>query len=390
MNILFVHEIDWSTKVVFDFHLLIEEMVLRGHKVSVMDYRDKPQGLGTEHYLADSRTVDGLSVRLVRPGYLNIPGLKRLSYGVTSLVEANKTLQGLSIDIVVIYSVPTNGLSVLIAAKGLGIPIVFRSIDYLHKLVGNPLLTSITKVLEKVVYRNVDCILPDAPCYSDYVKAMGAKEAKVGYLPAAVDTVVFSSGEVDRPSVMKSLGLEISDQVAIFMGSLFDFSGLDLLVEDFSSVLAIRPRARLVIVGEGPQRKKLESIAEANGISSKVRFTGRVPYLEITKYLRIADVGVNTFPFTKWTSGILPGKIFQYLAVGLPVVSTPQRSLEYLKLTGLFRSAGDSIVKVLSNTLGANRRELESQIYVKENHSVTVLGEHLEKVLEEVIERAKG
>ena len=38
MNILFVHEVDWLNKVVFDIHSLSELLSLRGHKVYAIDY----------------------------------------------------------------------------------------------------------------------------------------------------------------------------------------------------------------------------------------------------------------------------------------------------------------------------------------------------------------
>ena len=40
MNILFVHEVDWLEKVVFDIHFLAESLSLLGHQVYIIDYQD--------------------------------------------------------------------------------------------------------------------------------------------------------------------------------------------------------------------------------------------------------------------------------------------------------------------------------------------------------------
>ena len=52
MNILFVHEVDWLKKVVFDIHSLAEALSLRGHRIFAVDYentwnRDSFYDLGT-------------------------------------------------------------------------------------------------------------------------------------------------------------------------------------------------------------------------------------------------------------------------------------------------------------------------------------------------------
>ena len=91
MNILFIHEIDWLNKVVFELHGLSELLSLRGHHVYAIDYenpwdRDGVFSLGslkTREINGISRAFSGASVSLVRPGFIKIPGLSRLSAAVT-------------------------------------------------------------------------------------------------------------------------------------------------------------------------------------------------------------------------------------------------------------------------------------------------------------------
>ncbi|GAG95043.1 unnamed protein product, partial [marine sediment metagenome] len=99
MNILFVHEVDWLNKVVFDIHSLAESLSVSGNKVYVIDYeslwtRDGPFDFGS----MKTREVDNAArahpdamIHLRRPGFIKIPGLSRLSAGFTHYLEIQKT-----------------------------------------------------------------------------------------------------------------------------------------------------------------------------------------------------------------------------------------------------------------------------------------------------------
>ena len=125
MNILFVHEVDWLAKVVFDIHSLAEGLSLLGHRVYAIDYentwsRNGFPGLGslkTREFDGISRAFNGASVCLRRPGFIEIPGLSRVSAAFTHYLEIRKTIREKSIDAIVLYSVPTNGLQTIRLAR---------------------------------------------------------------------------------------------------------------------------------------------------------------------------------------------------------------------------------------------------------------------------------
>jgi len=91
------------------------------------------------------------------------------------------TLLEKKIDVVMLYSVPTNGLQTIYSARRLNIPVVFRSIDLLHQLVP-PVLSMPTKFLERRVYARADEILTITPNHSRYILSMGAAESKIKML----------------------------------------------------------------------------------------------------------------------------------------------------------------------------------------------------------------
>jgi len=72
-----------------------------------------------------------------------------------------------------------------------GIPIVFRSLDVLNKLVTTPILRYPTKYMESRVYSRVDRFLALTPNLCDYAVSLGAEIENTRVLPMTVDTNSF-------------------------------------------------------------------------------------------------------------------------------------------------------------------------------------------------------
>jgi glycosyltransferase involved in cell wall biosynthesis len=131
-------------------------------------------------------------------------------------------------------------------------------------------------------------------------------------LPSGVDASLFSpdtSRRTNGPTVL-------------FMGTIYRFSGLDRVIRDWKSLLAVFPTARLLIVGAGEDQNRLAGLANEAGVASNVVFTGMQPYSALPDFIRSSDVCINPFELNGITEKILPTKLFQYLACGKPVVAT--------------------------------------------------------------------
>ena len=405
MNILFIHEIDWLRKVVFEIHTLSELLSLSGHQVYAIDYesmwtRDGPFDFGsfrTKTINNVARAYSEASMCLIRPGFIKIPGLSRISAAVTHYFEIQKTIKENGIDAIVLYSVPTNGLQTILLARRFNIPVVFRSVDILHTLVPYPVLNKVTKLYEKWVYANVDMILPNTPQYAKYVTSMGAAESKVKLLLFPIDTELFRPS-VDCSEVRRKWGLGEREQVIVFIGTLFEFSGLDEFIRQFPEVIKQIPKARLLIVGDGPQRSKLERIITELRLEKKAIITGFQPYQTMPQYINLATVCINPFLITDDTRDIFPSKIVQYIACGKAAVATPLPGIKTL-LPGeshgvvYASSAGETAKEVVSLLKSTERRQQLGDAglnYVRRVHSHEKIAHQLETVLEEVITKKKS
>jgi glycosyltransferase involved in cell wall biosynthesis len=405
MNILFVHEVDWLKKVVFEIHNLAESLALLGHRVYVIDYENTWQknGFGdmgsfkTKGVEGVSRALAGAAIDLRRPGFIKIPGLSRLSAGLTHYREIRKTVKEKKIDVIVLYSVPTNGLQAISAAKKYGIPVVFRSIDILHKLVPRASLRPLTRRLEKKVYSGVDEILAITPNHVRYVIGLGAAESKVKLLLMPIDTGIFHPSG-DYAEIKQKWGLGEKDRVVVFIGTLFPFTGLDGFLRQFPAVSARIPMARLLIVGDGPQRPELEHIISELGLQKQVTITGFQPYQTMPQYINLADVCVNPFLNTPATRDIFPGKIVQYLACARAAVATPLLGITSLapgESHGvIYADTPQAMAGAVADLLGSEeRRQALGQAglqYVLREHDQSKIARQLESDLLDIIGRNPG
>ncbi|MFC1872657.1 glycosyltransferase family 4 protein [Chloroflexota bacterium] len=330
MNILFVHEVDWLKKVVFDIHNMAESLNALGHHVYAVDYENNwsvadlfvSQSYYTMEFARISRTLPDGSVTLIRPGFVRLPGLSRLTAAYSHLKVIGRVIMDKKIDVVVLYGIPTNGMQTISQARRAGIPVVFRSIDILHELVANPVFKFFTEKLERKVYARVDRILGITPNHTRYVTEMGASGANVKLLLYPIDTNVFYP---DEPSseLREKWGIGRDEKIILFIGTLFEFSGLDRFINRFPAILDQHPDARLLIVGDGPQKQRLESLIKNLKLAHKVIITGFEPYLSTPLYINLATVCINPFLDTETTHGIFPGNVVQCIACGKPTVATP-------------------------------------------------------------------
>jgi len=113
--------------------------------------------------------------------------------------------------------------------------------------------------------------------------------------------------------------------VVLYLGGMERNRGAALMMAAFAQVVAAMPAARLLLVGHFmPAALETEMRADAarRGIDHAVEFAGRVPFERIGDYLARARVGWVTWQAVAKNCKNIPTKLFEYMAYGLPVVSS--------------------------------------------------------------------
>lgn len=158
---------------------------------------------------------------------------------------------------------------------------------------------------------------------------------KIKRIPNGIDTSLYAFDEAERKQVRNSLGYKGTDFVIGFSGRLDAVKNLDLLSEIFRRCNPHCSPFRLLIVGDGPERSRLEALAKSTGIEKYVTFVGA--RTEVLPYLRAMDAFLLTSVREQ-----MPLTVLEAMAVGLPVISTRVGELPYMieeGVSGFLRDA---------------------------------------------------
>jgi len=329
LRILFLHEVNYLTKPIFEMHEFPEHLAALGHEVGFVQF---PEGLSRAE-LANTptrqaipgRVLDDVSLTLFTPKTLSGGLSGRLLTVLTFGKHFRNILQDFKPDIIISFAVPTSGWQALSVSKKSGIPFVFRALDVSHKI-RKSIFSPIIALAERFIYRNADWVSANNPAMLGYVLEKGGEKDKVGVNFPPLDLGHFSAVRKGAGSIRAQLGIPVDAKVILYMGSFFYFSGLPEVIRTFAK--EANHNDYLVIIGAGEQAKELEGIAKDLGIQDKVLFTGLVRFADLPEYLSTADVAINPLKPSLVSNTALPNKVLQYMASGSPVVSTRLRGLE--------------------------------------------------------------
>jgi glycosyltransferase involved in cell wall biosynthesis len=132
-------------------------------------------------------------------------------------------------------------------------------------------------------------------------------------IPTGTDVRPFL--RADGKSLRQSQGWQ-DDKVIVSIGRLAQEKNWETLLRAFALVYRQHPDSRLVLIGDGPDRQNLESLAMELDIAKRVTFTGQLPFEQTPAYLKAADL--FAFASVTETQGLVT---IEAMAAGLPIVA---------------------------------------------------------------------
>lgn len=128
---------------------------------------------------------------------------------------------------------------------------------------------------------------------SKYTKAAVEKIANkaVHVIPMGVDLKLFCSASSAAAAAVRKK-YAIRGKMLLFVGRLAEKKGVTYLISAMASVINEFPGARLVVVGDGPEKAALQRQAQQLGLSGSIIFAGSVPNSQLPPYYKAADVFV--------------------------------------------------------------------------------------------------
>jgi glycosyltransferase involved in cell wall biosynthesis len=337
VKILIVQESDWLKRGPHQQHQLADRLSLRGHQIRVIDYdvlwREQARGgLYSKRQVFDnvSKINAAAKVTVIRPGIIKIPLLDYVSLIITHQKEINRQIKEFQPDIIVGFGI-LNSYLVLRSVKRKRIPFVYYWIDVLHRLIPFKPLQFIGKIAEQKALRQADRVLTINDKLKDYVVTSGAIADKTRVIRAGIDVEQFKP-TADFGDIRRQYGLKETDIVLFFMGWLYHFSGLKEVAAKLAETSD--EKLKLLIVGEGDAFEDLKQIRNKYNLQDKIILAGQRPYTEMPSFIAASDICLlPAYPREKIMQDIVPIKLYEYMAMGKPVIST--------KLSGVLREFGD-------------------------------------------------
>ena len=369
MKFLFVHEVNWCEKVTYEIHDIPELLSIAGHEVTFIDFpefsktdpRNKCFSFKTTRAFAQSRAHPGSKVDVFTPGGVVGGNLRRYFATLTFVPLFWRTIKERQIDVVILYGVPTNGWQTVFLAKILKVPVIFRAIDIAH-LLRETRFKSLVKLVERYIYKNVVHISAHNDALKNYCIDMGASAKKVSIDFPSLDLNRFKPIIRDE-NLASTLGIQPGQNVVFFRGTLYRFSGLEKFIELFANYLRQNIDTCILIVGSGEAELTIRETISKLNLQQQVILTPFVSYEELVRHICLADVSINPFTPSLVTHCVLPGRVLQSMACGIPVVSTPlQGMMGYSQGTDtvIYRELDQSFVNAVSDLLSdaTKRRQL--------------------------------
>ena len=282
------------------------------------------------------------------------------------------------------HSPALNGLAAAQAAAILKVPFLYEIRAFWEDAaVGNgtgkegDLKYKLTRALENYVINKADHVAVICEGLKNDLMLRAIPEDKITISPNGVDMGLFGKAKTRDMHMYEELNLQGKDVLG-FIGSFYDYEGLDDLIKAIPLLRAKGSDAALIMVGGGPMEEMLRAQATASSAAEHIHFMGRVPHEEVEKYYSLIDILAYPRKNMRLTDLVTPLKPLEAMAQSKLVVASDvggHRELIEDGVTGSLFAADDpnamaeACFKLLSNkNIWSERRKIAKQYVEKQRN----------------------
>ena len=242
-------------------------------------------------------------------------------------------IKRLNLDIIHTNTEFSLGVFGRIMARELKIPIIhtYHTIyeDYTHYITKGKILDGrakkVVRAISRVCCNTVDEVIAPTEKVKELLEHYDvSREIKV--IPTGINLEKFDKQNYsyrDIQGVRKQYGIKPEDKVVVYIGRVSHEKNLDELLQHMNHYQMKRKNVKFVIVGSGPDSKKINEMISKMESKDSIICMGAKPYDEIGTYYQIAQVFVSAS--NSETQGLT---FIEAMAAGLPVVAKQDRCLE--------------------------------------------------------------
>jgi glycosyltransferase involved in cell wall biosynthesis len=180
------------------------------------------------------------------------------------------------------------------------------------------------RAIARYVHSRADLVFASGSGVRECLDEVLGFESGAVIQPMGVDTSFFARGDASPATAEPPPEASgFSEGYLLFVGRLIDIKGVEYLVRSLPLVLERHPGLGLVLVGDGPERPRIEAEVERLGLMDSVRLFGRRPHHEVVGFLRNCRVAVvpSIVDEAGRTEG-MPTTVIEAMAAGCRVVGS--------------------------------------------------------------------
>jgi glycosyltransferase involved in cell wall biosynthesis len=257
-----------------------------------------------------------------------------------------------------------------------------------HNWIDSNLIVSLYGKADRLVLRNYSAVVAVSEEVKQRLLKAGVREDKIHLVRNGIDLRPYDSA----PPSLRNGGPPNNPPIVGFIGRLSSEKGPDIFLRAAAQVLAELPSTRFVVVGEGPDRDKLESLIDELKIRAGVSMLGR------RNDMPSVYASLDIMASSSRTEG-LPMAILEGMASSLPLVATAVGEVPTLVLdgrTGVLIPAenvevlSSEIVKLLRNPAEQKRLGTAARRLIQDEYSADRMTADYLRVYQEAASRRKA
>jgi len=178
---------------------------------------------------------------------------------------------------------------------------------------------SFVKTIAGFIGRNVDAVLVPGSKHMEFFTGLGVNKDNIFIMPNVSNIELDDDDFYNKDKIIKELDLE-GKKVILFVGRLIDLKGVDYLIEAFAKLSKKIENVVLLIVGDGPEKRKLESLTEELKLNNVI-FTGNIDNKLLGSYYLLSNVFVLP-SITTYFADACPLVVNEAMYFGKPVITS--------------------------------------------------------------------
>ena len=307
---------------------------INGVSTSVLMLKQGLEKLGHEVYVV---TINSESFCYKEEeNILKVPGIPCgiFDYRISGVypLKALKIIKKWNLDVIHTHTEFSIGTFARLISKQYNIPLVhtYHTMyeEYIYYITKGYFSKASKKLVEYLTLFLCDklveeLIVPTKKTY-DLFKEKYKVKREVNIIPTGIDVSRFYKENIDKEKVnelRRDLKLSRFNFNILYVGRIAKEKSIDFLINNFKDIVKKIPRAKLIIVGDGPDMKELIDLVDKNKLNRNCLFTGKVPWNEVPLYYMLSSVFVTASKSE--TQGLT---VIEAMAASKPVVAINDES----------------------------------------------------------------